>query len=72
MIALMCFMLALFEAATVERIVQPYSEEMDFEVFRERAPREEILKVRAHMISIGSMLMLALIVWTGRMGNVIP
>jgi hypothetical protein len=45
---------------------------MDFEVFRQRAPREEILKVRAHMISIGSMLMLALIVWTGRMGNVIP
>jgi hypothetical protein len=72
MIALMCFMLALFEAAAVERIVQPYSEEMDFEVFRQRAPREEILKVRAHMISIGSMLMLALIVWTGRMGNVIP
>jgi hypothetical protein len=72
MIALMCFMLALFETAAAARIMQPYTEELDIEVFWQRAPRQEILQVRAHMISIGSMLMLALIVLTGSMGHVIP
>jgi hypothetical protein len=38
-------------------------------VFWERAPPEEILQMRAHIFSIGSMLMLALIVLTGRIGN---
>jgi hypothetical protein len=72
MIALMCFMLALFEAAAMERIVQPYTEEYDIGVFWQRAPREEILQVRAHIFSIGALLMLALIVLTGRIVNLIP
>jgi hypothetical protein len=72
MIVLMCFMLALLEAAAVERIMRPYTEELDLEVFRERAPLETILSVHRHMISIGSMLMLTVIVLVGRIGHVIP
>ena len=72
MIALMCFMLVLYEAAAAERIMQPYTEEYDIQVFWQRAPREEILQLRAHMVSIGSLLMLALIVLTGRIGHLIP
>jgi hypothetical protein len=37
-----------------------------------RASREEILQVRAHFFSIGSMVMLAVIVLMGRIGHVIP
>jgi len=47
-------------------------QEYDIEAFWQRAPREEILQVRGYIFSIGSMLMLALIVLTGRIGNVIP
>lgn len=72
MIVLMCFTLALFDAVSVGLIIQPYTEELDFEVFRERAPREQFLKVRGHVISFALMLMLASIVWVGRIGNVIP
>jgi hypothetical protein len=72
MIALMCFMLALYEVDAVARIVQPYTEEIDIEVFWARATREEILQVRAHFFSIGSMLMLAVIMLMGRLGHLIP
>jgi hypothetical protein len=72
MIALMCFMLALYEAAAAARIMEPYTEELDIAVFWQRATGEEILQVRAHMSSFGSMSMLALIVLTGRIGHLIP
>jgi hypothetical protein len=71
MIALMCFMLALYEAAAAP-IMQPYTEEMDIAVFWRRATGEEILQVRAHIFSFGSMSMLALIVLTGRLRHLIP
>jgi hypothetical protein len=42
MIALTCFMLALYEAAAVVDIVQPYTEEIDIEVFWARASRDRV------------------------------
>jgi hypothetical protein len=72
MIALMCFMFVVYEATAVARIMEPYTEDYDVDVFWQRAPREEILKVRRYMFSIGSMVMLASIALTGRIGHLIP
>jgi hypothetical protein len=68
----MCFMLALYEAAAMAGVMEPYTEQYDIEAFWQRAPREEILQVRGYIFSIGAMMMLSLIVLTGRLGGVIP